>query len=175
MTFFVILNDFRGRGSCWGAFQKPKFTPDKKFDANAPLNFALAFDFIFDGLSTHSRSKVAAILAKNTKIEVLTGGSKFWRKKTRPAIALIRNAQITQIHHGQVSYGHAGHFISLTAGRGGCFQGARSPPTYFFLYQIGPVLMERAQTVMIYYPLGYDVKAERAVYHHYLYPLDQNK
>ena len=37
------------------------------------------------------------------------------------------------------------------------------------------VLIKRVQIVMIHYPLGYDVKAERVVNHHYLYPLDQNK
>ena len=36
-------------------------------------------------------------------------------------------------------------------------------------------MIERVQIVMIHYPLGYDVKAERVVNHHYLYPLDQNK
>ena len=49
---------------------------------------ALAFYVIFDELPTPSRSKMAAILAKRTKIEVLPGGSKFLGKKTRPAIAL---------------------------------------------------------------------------------------
>ena len=41
---------------------------------------ALALHFIFDELSAPSWSKMAAILAKGTKIEVLPGGSKFLRK-----------------------------------------------------------------------------------------------
>ena len=59
---------------------------------------ALAFDFIFHEISTLSRSKMAAILAKSSKIVVLPGGSKFLNpfppsgggggKNTRSAIAL---------------------------------------------------------------------------------------
>ena len=56
---------------------KSQFTADKKFEAMASSNLALAFHFIFGELSSLSRSKMAAILAKSTKIEVLQGGSKF--------------------------------------------------------------------------------------------------
>ena len=47
----------------------------------------------------------------------------------RPSAAPIR---ISDFHRSQVRYGCAGHFISLTAGRGSYFQGSRAPPTYFF-------------------------------------------
>ena len=35
--------------------------------------------------------------------------------------------------------------------------------------------IKRVQIVMIHCPPGYDVKAERVVNHHYVYPLDQKK
>ena len=41
---------------------------------------ALGYHFIFDELATHSRSKMAAILAKSSKIGVLPGRSIFIEK-----------------------------------------------------------------------------------------------
>ena len=49
---------------------------------------ALAFHFIFDELSTPSWSKMAAILAKSTKTEVMPGEPNFLINKTRSAMAI---------------------------------------------------------------------------------------
>ena len=62
-------------GGGGGGKQKLIFTPDIFFEARAFSNFELAFHFIFGELSTPSRSKLTADLAKSTKIEVLQGGS----------------------------------------------------------------------------------------------------
>ena len=54
-----------------GPIKKTKFIPENIFEARP----SLAFHFIFDELSAPSRSKMAAVLAKSTKIEDLPGGS----------------------------------------------------------------------------------------------------
>ena len=62
---------------------KPKFTLDKNLEARTSASFALAFHFIFDELSTPRRSKMAAVLAKSSKIVVVPGGSKFLKRPIR--------------------------------------------------------------------------------------------
>ena len=66
---------------CWSALQKPKFTPDKSFEARASSGLALAFHFIFDKLSALSRSKMAVVLAKSTKKKFLPEGSELKKNK----------------------------------------------------------------------------------------------
>ena len=86
------MDDFIGgdRAGAHGALQKKKFKPGKNFKARASSTLAFAFHFIFDELPTPSRSKMAAIPAKSTKIEVLPGESKFFFKNKIEEIARHR-------------------------------------------------------------------------------------
>ena len=58
-------------------------TPDKNSEAMVPSGLALAFHFITGELSTLSRSKIAAAVAKSRKIGVLPGGSRFLKSSIR--------------------------------------------------------------------------------------------
>ena len=100
IAFVVTLYDFRGEKSRWGALQTPKFTPDKNFEANASSSLALAFHFIFDELSTPSRSKIVAIPAKSSNTGVLPGVSKFLKNIQDPPWPL-GHTRFRHFHHNQ--------------------------------------------------------------------------
>ena len=81
---FVISGDCRGSESFWSASKQKKCSPAMILEARASSSSKPAFRYIFDELSTSSRSKIEAILAKNSKIDFLPGGAPALYNNTDP-------------------------------------------------------------------------------------------
>ena len=68
ITSVAISDDLRGGKTFLGSFHRTKFAPDKNFEVWASSSLELAFHSVLDELSTLSRSKIKAALAKSSRV-----------------------------------------------------------------------------------------------------------